>query len=366
MSRKTNVINYIITMAVTLITLFVVIYISNLNYKQNTIDAMLMLLCGAIITGLINTFAHEFGHYFAGKRNGFAFSEMVVWFFRWKKGKKKVRFNFVMIGEEAGYTEMIPQSPECVEKGLKKMTLGGVVASFVVMMLGVPALFLTVLPVWIYSIWAMFLPVGAYFFFGCALPATNSGVRNDGAVLYGIKKQDDETKVTINLLKIQAELFQGKRPCEVNQELFFDLPQLPEDCLTFAMLLNARYNYYLDKEDFAKAKQTIDRLLSIEEYLPKIYVNMLKTEALYASCTFDYNAELADDYVYELEKYLNNVNNCSTVRAKLAYLLYVQGEKESAEIFIKKGLKEADRCNLKGIGLMETKLFNKMKLDSEI
>lgn len=361
MSRKVNILSYILTMAVTLATLFIAVYVYDARYGGTMIDAVMKFIVGAIIAGLIHTFAHEFGHLFAGKKAGFEFSSMTVWFFKWSRVRSKIRFDLVLIGEEAGYTEMIPKKPDNINKKLRKMTLGGIMASLIFMIIGVPPFFMSFLPVWTFSVWAMFLPIGAYFFFGSLLPASSYGVRNDGAVLFGLKRNDDESKVTVALLKFQAELYCGKSPSEVEEGLLFDLPQLPEDNLTFAMLLNARYSYYLDKADYENVKKVTDRLLSLEEYLPKGYINVVKTDALYNVCTFDFDEEKADDLTYELEKYLNNVNNATTVRAKLAYLLNVKQEKENLDMFFKKGYKEADRCQITGLGKYERKLFDGLK-----
>ena len=358
MSRKVNILSYILTMVVTLVTLFIAVYLCNERYGGTMIDAVMKFIIGAIIAGICHTFAHELGHLIAGKRAGFAFSSMTVWFFKWSKRRSKIRFDLVMIGEEAGYTEMIPKSPENMEKKLKKMTMGGLIASFVLTLFGLAPFFMKFLPVWVFSIWAMFLPIGAYFFFGNFLPASSYGARNDGAVLYGLRKNDDESKVTVAILKYQADLYSGKTPSEIDESILFNTPQLPEDSLNFALLLNAKYAYYLDKGDYENAKKTTERLLSLEDYLPKEYMNIVKTDALYNACTFDFNEDKADDLMYELEKYLNNVNTVTNVRVKLAYLLNVKQEKEGLDMFFTKGYKEADRCQIKGLGLYERKLFD--------
>ncbi len=349
-------------MAITVGLLICTMTVANDVYGGVMFEAVLRFAVGAILAGIICTFFHELGHYFFGKKNGFAFSCMQVLFFRWEKVGKKIRFNFCMIGEQAGYTEMIPTKTEQVESSFKKMTSGGIIASFIVMFLGIPALFLTAyLPVWVFSIWSMLLVVGAYFFFGTALPASESQTLNDGAVLYHLNRQTDTSKVMINLLKIQAELYGGKTPSEVDESLYFDLPQLREDDLNFALLLNARYYYYLDKKDYENAKKTTERLVSLEEYLPKSYYTVFMVDALYNACTFDFNEERADDIMYDIDKYINNVNNATNVRVKLAYLLNVRRESEGADIFYKKGYKEANRCQIKGLGLMEKRLLDELK-----
>lgn len=364
MSRKVNVISYVITMACLLVSIYLVINVCNQKYVDTKlVTAMLYLGVGAIIAGLVNTFIHELGHIVVGKRNGFVFSAVTVWFFQWKKVKKKIRFFFVMFGEEAGYSEMIPANVIDIAKSLKKMSLAGPFASLIVAILGIPALFITGLPLVVYALWSMLLPIGVYFFFSTLLPASTSGVLNDGAVAYGIKKKTPSLQVAVNVLKIQQEMYNGKTPSQIDDKLYFDVPQLAEDDLYFALLLNARYLYYLDKEDYENAKKISDRLLSISEYLPKEYVCQIKTDALYNACTFDYNEDVADDLVYELEKYLNNINTATNVRAKLAYLLYVKRKKENLDIFYKKGLKEAGRGQIKGLALFEERLFEKLKND---
>ena len=67
----------------------------------------------------------------------------------------------------------------------------------------------------------------------------------------------------------------------------------------------------------------------------------------------------------DYEKYLNSVNTVSVVRSKLAYLLYIKGEKDKFNIFYKKGIREANKGQIKGLNAFEIKLFEKMKEDFE-
>lgn len=363
MSRRANVINFIVSTGVTLLGILVIVSVCNQRYAETMFDALVKFAVAAIVAGLVNTFAHEMGHYISGKKNGFVFSAMTVWFFKWQKVNGKIKFSFVMMGEESGYTEMIPKTQNDLNVRLKKMASGGYKVSFVIMLLGLPAFFISTLPVWIFCFWAMLFPIGAYFFFASYLPASNGGFRNDGGVVYGLKNNDDASKVTLNLLAIQSELYNGKTPAEIDEKLYFDLPQLPEDDSNFFMLLNARYLYYLDKQDFESAKKTTDRLIELFDYFSKEYQSLVMVDALYNACTFDFNEDVADNITEDYEKFLNAVNTASTVRAKLAYLLYVKREYGAFDMFYKKGLKEADRCQIAGIGAFEHKLYKKMKDD---
>ena len=74
--------------------LFFVVNISNSRYEKDLIEVVLWFLLGAIITGFICTVVHELAHLLVGKKNGFAFSSMVIWFFKWSKVNNKIQFDF--------------------------------------------------------------------------------------------------------------------------------------------------------------------------------------------------------------------------------------------------------------------------------
>lgn len=363
MNRRTNILNNILYMLITFGGLFAVVLVCNKYHQASLITVVGWVLLGGVVAGLFNAFAHELGHLIAGKRNGFKLSCICVWFFKWTRVGKKLVFSWTFPWNEAGYTEMVPTTTDNMAIRYKKMTRGGIWISLIFAMVGAVALFFPKIPLALYCIWAMFLPIGLYYFFGNILPMTSGKIRNDGAVLLGLRRLDDVSKVTLSLLQIQAESFNGKTPSEIDEKLLFDLPQLAEDELTFIMLLDARYNYYLDKKDYENVVKVSDRLATLLDYMPKHVKYQIQTNLLYNACTFDYNEEEADDLMYELESFLNNVNNATTVRAKLAYMLYVQKEKENAEIFYKKGVKEAKRFILKGYGDYEIKLFEELKKD---
>ena len=367
MSRKVNLINNVITMALTVGGFAAVVFKANTIWNESLGMVLVYILCGAVVTGFLSTLCHELGHLIAGKLNRFAFISMTVWFFKWSREKKKIVFDFVLMGEEAGYAEMVAKSVDDLSSRLKKMTMGGIIATIVpVLAGGVAFVFADKVPFFVFIVWAMFLPIGIYSFFGNALPMSSGGSGNDGRLLYGLKKNDDDSQVVINLLKIQSELFNGKTPSEIDEKYYFDLPQLAEDDLNFIMLLFSRYDYYLDKKDFVGAKKTSDRLLSLLEYMPKIYVNSAKANALYGACTFVRDDERADELTYELEKFLNKSNTSSAIRAKIAYVLYVKGEKGengALDIFYADGVKAANKCPLRGVGLFERKLLEELKKD---
>lgn len=359
MKKKTSIINGVLTLVVTMGLLCMSAYFATKLGGTNLLVAICLFVAGAIIFGLLNAFLHEVGHLLAGKLNNFEFISLTVWFFSWKSVKGKIKFNFSWLGEEAGSTEMVSRSTENLEIRFKKLTAGGIIFSFVLMVLGIlPIIFMQYIPYELFCLLSMCLPLSAYYFFGNALPTVTDGFRNDGAVLLGLNRKDDVSRVTLSLLSIQSELLNGKTPCQIDEKYYFDLPQLPEDDINFIMLLNARYSYYLDGEDYENAKKTSNRLMGLLDYMPKSMGVIIKADALYKACTFDFNEEKADELMYECEKYLNSVNTATNVTIKLAYMLNVVKEEIDVLEFYKKGKREAKRNALKGYGTYEKKLLD--------
>lgn len=362
MSKRANIINNCITYIVTIALLFMVVFLGQSKMvSQNVWAIILSMFVGVIFAGVVTTFFHELGHLIGGKLNGFEFVSMSVLFFKWEVYKGRTLFSFVLPGNELGYTQMISKSGKNMATRYKKMTSFAILFTFIPTILGIIPLLLNGLPLWIYSLWVALLPIGIFSILDNGLPTSSLGVRNDGAIIYGLNKMDDCSKVLVNLLIIQSELYNGKTPAEIDEKLYFDLPQLKEDEINFFLLLNARYNYYLDKGDFDNAKKTSDRLLSLEEYAQQGYMLVAKADALYNSCTFDFNEDNADDLMYELETFLNSVNSCTNLRVKLAYILFVAKETDLLEDFYHKAKKEAVNHQIKGLGKFELKLLNQLK-----
>ena len=342
--------------------LFLVASISTGRYSDAFFNSVLRLAVGAIVAGFIHALFHELGHLLFGKINGFAFSALSVWFLKWQKKGKKTTFSFTMIGEQSGYTEMVAKGVENLDKKAKRMSMGGIIFSLIFTLVGVIPLFIPTVDRWLYAIIGMLLPIGVYYFLGNALPCSNGGMLNDGGVVYSLGRKTDIGRVLLNILAIQANLYLGKTPGEIDKELYFDIPQLQEDSPYYFMIMNARYNYYLDIGDNENAKKITDRLNTIDG-LSKGLINSLKVDELYNACTFAFNPDLADDLVYEIEKYLNDVNTLPNLRAKMAYLLYVQKDEEPIETFYGRCVREAKRCVIPGYAKFEMKLIEKIKDD---
>ncbi len=362
MSRFWNIFNNILSFVITIGLVVIAIVICN-NFYVGNVDILLIvafMVLGAVISGFLATLMHELGHLCFSKIKKFNLLSFSIWFFRWTKYADSVEFSFTLPLEEAGSCELVAKSPENLAKRYKWVIFGGFLFSFIVMIIGILAFVIPGLPYQAYCVLVMFLPMGAWTFFGNFLPMSNGGVKNDGAEFFEIIKNTDGARVTEGLLAIQSELYNGKTPSEIDESYYFNLPQLPEDDYKFLLLLNARYYYYLDKGDFEQALLVEKRALGLIEYMPKSVVFALKTDALYDACILNKNEERADDLMCELEKYLNKYNTPANLRAKMAYLAFVTGETDNLERFYNKAQKEALKCQIKGLGKMESRLVGEV------
>lgn len=361
MSKKFNLFYDVLTIVLTLIAVYFSIFIYNKRYSDGISENLIYVFFGFIIAFFLCIFIHEIGHYFFGKLNKFELISMKILFIKIYKEGKKTRFSFCRIGDNLGATEMIAKDGKYLSKRFALMTFGGILFTLLSVVIGIVPFIFYNIPSVVFCLLIMFFPIGCYNFFGNVLPITENGYRNDGAVLIGVIKKDDEYLVSEGLLKIQIELFSGKSPSEIEKDMYFDLPQLPEDNLNFIILLTYRYMYYLDLKDYENAKKIMERMLSLEEYMPKDIINIVKVSALYCYCTFDKNEEKADELMYEMEKYLNNINNAENVRTKLCYLLNILGEKDENDIFKNKLKREIEKIPIEGLKKYELKLMEDLK-----
>lgn len=367
MKKRTSIFNSVISYALLLGLFVLVLILCNNRFAGQTYVTIGLLISGALISALVNTFVHELGHILMGKLNGFSLISFTVWFFSWKKVKNKLKFSLVMLGDEAGYTEMLSASTDNLAKRFKSLSLGGIIASGLMTALGVVVVCLiNLLPYEAFCLLGTLLPISCYYFLGNLLPVNNDGIYNDGAVVYGIIKNDQNSQVMISTLAIQCEMFGGKTPSEVDKKYYFEVPQLAEDNLNFIILLGYRYMYYLDNGELENANKTIVRLMNLIDYIPKSMQQVYKADALYEACTFAYDEERADELMYECDKFLNKINSATNVRIKMAYLKYVLNDQTNLQEFYKKGIKETKRTAIKGYGAFEKKLLDKLIEDVNV
>lgn len=132
----------------------------------------------------------------------------------------------------------------------------GVIALFVP---GVPKVLCAVLP---YSFYTIAINIA---------PMECSDGKTDGLVLWELITSQDSAKVMLAILKVQGAVNSGTNLQDVDENLLFDLPQLPEDDINFIILTQLRYEYFLAKGNDSEANKYFTRYKDLIKYLPSGY-----------------------------------------------------------------------------------------------
>ncbi len=359
MNRKTKTINFIITIILPVACLFGVLIFAKNTYSYKVGKVMLFAIIGATFFGLFNVFFHELGHVVFGKIKGFILVNFTFLFFSFTSKKKGYDVSLVGVNDCLGSTELVSKNTDNLKSKVKFMTKGGVFFNLLSFLLCIIPFFLTnIIPLWLFVLWAIGAPVSLYCFLANALPVYLTSARNDGGVLWGLKRDDDESRVMLSVYAIESLLYQGKTPSEIDEKYYFGVPQLPEDSLTYLSLLNARFLYYLDIKNYDKAKAVCSRFISLYNYLPQSIIKILKSYLLFAYCTFDLDENNADELMLELQHYLNTKNDALSLLVKIAYITGVEKRNDVVNLFYNKLIKEADKMKISGLGTFYKRLID--------
>ena len=353
MRRKTGVSYAVICLLLLLAGLVVCFFFA---WRSGTIEAIKCLV--AILLSLaIVPIVHETGHMISAKRNAMMLLYAKFFCFKLVRYGGKLRFGFAS-PFSPDQTQVFPKHAVDMKKRALSYTIGGLVFS------GVFALAITGFALIIFFVvkpdyfLLSFIPYAWYLFFLNAVPVQYASGKTDALIYRGIKKGEDAEKNMLSAMQIHGELFTGKSFAEIDESLYFELPVLCEDEPMFAVMLDLRYRYYLEKGDIEKAGETLNRLAYIECYLTDSERANLAIELTYMhALTGDLkNAKLSAEACWELLQ----ADELASKRALIAYAL--QGDKkEEAEILIKQAETLLEKEKIKGIQKAEKTLLCRFK-----
>ena len=155
-------------------------------------------------------------------------------------------------------------------------------------------------------------------------------------------------------MEIQGQLYSGKRFSEIDEKYYNDVPQLCEDEPLFAVMLDLRYRYYLDKKDLENAADCLNRLANVQSYLPDSEVEKIAAELTYMHL-INGDIERANECAKLCEKYLQG-NSATVKRVLLAYAKAV-GNTGAIEDIEKQARRALGGERVAGVRLLEEKLI---------
>ena len=338
-----------------------VVYIGYLQYWSELGSALIILLLvlGGVVSSVACCVFHELGHLVFGSLCKFRFNSIRVGFLTVFRREGKIRVSFRELPSSlAGATEMLPKSSEKLYSRFLAVICGGLVFSFLFLVGAAVSLVLyRSLPFAAYMFLCTSLPFAFHMFYYNVLPFNDDNMDTDGGMLRGLIKKETSYLTSVNVLAIEGYLYQGYTPSQIPRELYFGLPQLPEDDLNFIILTDYRLHYYLDCGDIENACRAGDRLESLLEYVPKFYKNEILTDILYCKCCLQGDTAGAARYYEQTSLYLRGENTLRTRRILAAYRLYAEGDKMAALREVNEAERKAENYEIKGVEKYERKLI---------
>lgn len=317
-----------------------------------SVAATVACICGLLLGFIFAPLMHELGHYTMGKSVDFSCVYFKAFCFQiaWKDGKYRFSFALPFAPDQ---TQMLPKSSENMAKRACIYTLGGLIFSggFVLLVLLVALLTKN------FVVWGI-LPYTTYLLL-LNLPATEyASGKTDLLVYQGIKEGADEEKCMLFAMEIQGKLYEGKRFSTIPEELYFDLPQLCEEQPLYAVILDLRYRYYLDKGDFDNAADCLNRLAMAQAYLSKEEIEKVAAELTYMHA-INGNLDGAEESA-QLCKFFLAGESATAKRVLAAYSLAI-GEKRAAGTLKAQARAALQREKIVGVKRFEENLLARIK-----
>ncbi len=161
----------------------------------------------------------------------------------------------------ASWCEISPKKSSGLKTRIVWTALGGEIFNFLLLALGVVAMCVPAVPLWL----CFLLPADAYLFVLNAFPATMPDGDTDTAFIASIVSGDDEGKVSLAVLEAAARLNEGEKIEDLEESLLFDLPQIREDSEAFIQLERLRADWLEAKGD-ERAEAFRERAKELEIY----------------------------------------------------------------------------------------------------
>ena len=286
----------------------------------------LAFLLGFILAPIV----HELGHIIMAKRQDMQvvyakFSFLKIYD---KNGKNRLGFASPFAMDE---TQVIPKMGGDMQKRASRYTLGGLIFGgvyFAILIL--VSVLLTLLGLFYpaFAFWGLTVYAG-YLFLLNVLPLTYNLGKTDMAVYLGIKKGEPAEKTLLSAMEIQGNLYAGKSYGEIDESLYFNLPQLAEDEPLFVVILDLRYRYWLDKGEFKKASDCLNRLAQAGEYLTADEEEKISAEFVYMHA-LNGDREKAEACSKGCAEYLQG--ETATAKRILTAVAILGGKTDSAQV----------------------------------
>jgi len=318
----------------------------------DVIQSLLGMLLGFILAPTI----HEIGHvvFASASKMNVVYVKCFCLKIYEKNGKKHLGLAMPFSPDE---TQVLPTQSDDMQKRAMGYALGGLIFGGAFLFCVVlAAILLTVFGHTQYILWGI-APYATYLFLLNVMPLEYASGKTDMLVCVGLKKGYDAEKNMLAAMEIQAHLAEGQSFAEMNPFLYFDVPQLCEEEPLFAVMLDLRYHYYLEKGDLEKAASNLNRLISIAEDLPDNIYEKIAAEAVYMHSVRGELAE-AEAVAQECKDFLKE--ETATAKRVLAAWSKASGQKDFIPPLLMQGRACLETEKIAGVRKFEEILLSRI------
>lgn len=314
-------------------------------------------VCGLIVGVVFSPIIHELGHVSLAQAMNMDYVCVKMFCFRifLKEGKKRFSFASPFSPDE---TQVIPKTGGDMQKRAQAYTLGGLIFGGIFLtVLLTGAIVCTAFGATRYALWGA-VPYAAYLFLLNVAPLEYAGGKTDMLVYVGLKKGFDAEKNMLAAMDIQGQLYEGKSYAEIEPKRYFELPQLCEDEPLFALMLDLRYRYYLEKGELEKAADQLNRLANSQVYLPDSEAEKIAAELVYMHSLLG-DFEAAEENGKLCREYLNS--EAAAAKRILAAYSAAFGRKDAAEELISQAEEALRNERIVGVAKFERVLLSRIQ-----
>ncbi|MBQ3506041.1 MAG: hypothetical protein IJA89_04620 [Clostridia bacterium] len=320
------------------------------------LDDMIECIGGVVASLAIAPIFHELGHITFAKAGDMQIVYAKFFCFKLVEKNGKLRYGFASPFAH-DQTQVVPKTGGNMLSRAKKYTIGGLVFS------GALLLIITAGAVVCACVGAPSfellgsLPYIAYLFLLNAVPAYYASGKTDAAVYIGLKKGYAQEKNMLAAMEIQGRLYEGESFGEIDEELYTSAPQLCEDEPLYAVMLDLKYRYYLEKERFDDAADALNRLVKNQAYLSAEETEKIAAELVYMHA-INGDIESAEKSANYCKDFLSG--DSAQAKRALAAVSAAVGKTEEAEILINQAHVALQNERIKGVAKGEEILLSRI------
>lgn len=352
MKRRLAIV-YAVFATVLLVAGFLLVFVFAYPDIRQTVYAMLGMLAGFVFAPIV----HELGHVCMGAAVKMDCVYVKCFCFRisLKKGRKRFSFASPFSADE---TQVVPKEGGNISKRASVYTMGGLLfGGMLLILVFAAAIVCSCLGKTIFFLWGT-VPYCGYLFLLNLPPLEYASGKTDTLVWMGIRKGYDAERNMLAAMEIQGRLSEGFSFSEIERELYYDVPQLSEEEPLYAVMLDLRYRYHLERGELAKAAEVLNRIVQAQEYLSEAEAQRIAAELTYMH-SLNGDIERAEESSKLSRAFL--AGESVTAKRVLATFSVAAGKTEAVGVLLAQAEKALREERIAGVRKFEEILLSRIK-----